>query len=400
MELIRERIRGLKHSRLCLASVPILIFVFGAGLLSAVTSPHVRFPFGSNASSVWYAVTYEHGFVRRGLVGSLILVVPGDARAVTAWILATLGTAAAVLVLVAVAIRISSSLDFEGAGCLTGLLVLASPLYAISLMKDVGRLDGFVALFIGAAGLVASRDRSPRGLILIVTVALSVIATLIQEFAFLFFIPLIVVATLVTRGEVQSRLSVFVRSTLAVVPSAAVFFWSYFSSVSPTVVTTVAQRWNVPNQSIELPGSALWALSQDVLTGWRFTIMSGGIGISLLALGTVYFLTVLAIGLITKPQAIVFAWSIYLGSVALGLSLVGIDGRRWWALAFITWIAVVAAYLKTGDGKIGQPQAPLRPVETVVISTVLVVSIASVGMPLTHVEFLPWIFETATLNMR
>jgi hypothetical protein len=360
--------------------------VFGAYLYTAVSRPN-NFTGVYNASAYW--VTYEDGFVRRGLIGSVAAAVLGhplDHPGAT-----TLGVLIFVAGLLAFGwlAKIVVSAVERPVRLFAGTVVLASPFTFSLLVQTRGRYDSVVVagmVLVAISFLVA--PQSGHHWYRIVAVALTnVVAVGAEEFAFGFLAPLTVVGVLRMGG---TRLRPVAHGVVALVPALLVVVASSVSH--PRIgylveLTDRVRRAGFPLDSSQ--ESSISALGQTTRNALAFTAGISPLSVAACAvvLGGCYALssTVLWVCCGRRHPRAVFTLMASYALVALFISAFADDYRRWWGLAFVAMTAstlLLVAGERSRARHARTPRVPTRRTVGVLAVALLIASAAAQLFPL------------------
>jgi hypothetical protein len=293
-----------------------------------------------------YFVDYSHGFIRRGLVGEVIRLVAGHGRTsteVAGWTLTLLGTLAAVAIVLQAAWRCRD----RSSRCLVATLALVAPLSVTTILRDPGRYDAIGLVFVAILLWGSRRHLSPIVVACCAAVAFAAVVAC-EEFLIAYLAPSVAVLLYrqVTAGGgraadpgVRQRLAAL--AGLAVLPALVVAVASFASTPSKAYLDEVAQA---AHPQAELDPTYFLGLSfrENVhyvaSHGVRYVVGTGVVWFG------IYVLTLVAIWLVAGRYGRWYWLSAsYFGLVAIVLSVVALDARRWWTLALLGHLAVIAA---------------------------------------------------------
>lgn len=305
-----------------------------------------------------YWLSFEHGFVRRGLPGELARLLAGG-RPPGYDLVQALGVALSVLAVLAVlglALLLARRAADRGAALAVAAAVVVSPLGLSLYARDLGRSDaiGVVAL-VAVAALPWGRWRPALALPVVAVVTSTAVAA--EEFMVALVLPLGLLVLVPALAAWGLRRAWAVPSLL---PCALLAVYSALTRPSPAVLaeaTAAARAAGVPPSLPLVPGqtdhdavSRLgYGFRENVRTYYSITTPEGVlattlvlVGLHLLVLGVVWRL--LGGGLTDRAFVAVAGLA---GAAALALSVAGIDYRRWWSLAVV---AGLAALLRLAEG--------------------------------------------------
>jgi hypothetical protein len=322
------------------------------------------------ASQYW--VDYSDGFVRRGLPGQVLADVAGGppSSALVTCAAVTLTTVAA-CAFVALAMTIYRTAESRSAAVAGAAVIAVSPFTFPLLAQDAGRYDTVV--FAAAAIIALAGMRLRNGPAVAITVSTAVlVAVATEEISVLFVVPL----ALACLRRVRSRPTTI---AVAVLPGLVAAGASLLIRPRETGLTRAIQQAHSARPDIPLDGqmTAIVALRQtptSVIDQMRALSPMAPVLLTAVFvaffLGTVY-LTWACLG---KPRPLMFRY--FLGAYAAGalaLSIVGIDYRRWWAMAFAAaaWTVVVLRDTEGITGRTAHRPPALFVVTMLVLSVLL-----------------------------
>jgi hypothetical protein len=306
----------------------------------------------------WW-LDYDAGFVRRGLPGEVLSWVAGGPP--DRGLVAAAGTAltlAAVLAVVALAVALARSAPTRAAGVLVATVVVASPLTVSLLLHDVGRYDGLGVLALAMLALTPARQPSSAvgaAVAVVVTAVVVTAVTAAQEL----LLPVLAPAALARVGALpvgpaagagsgsaglRARLAV---GTAALGPAAGVAVASALLPAPASAVTDArgaAVAAGVPRQGGW--GDALDAVDRTLVENVAFFgfFEPAALAWSALLWAGLYAATAAVLARLLgrghdRTWWVLAAWQ---AAVAAGLSLLGVDFRRWWGLALLGLVAAAA----------------------------------------------------------
>ena len=344
--------------------------VGGRAVRQALVGPH---PTSDYVASHWW-LDYGHGFVRRGLPGQVLTwIVGGAPTADQVDVAAVAVTLVAVLALGFLTWSPMASLSaplvpVSAPAVAVSALLLVSPFTFVMTAQEVGRYDaiGIAAL----AVLVAVRGRPVA---LAAVAATVVVAVLSEEFLIAFLAPVACLA--VHRAELgrQQRLATAVA---AVGPGLIAATVSLAVRPDPSGLRAALLAAHAARPDILLEGrSAIAVLMQTPydsiahlaqMSPWTLPALTG-------LYGGCYAAGVAALWhLLGRPRiGALVAW---FALSAVGLSVLGIDYRRWWALAFVATVAVLVLRARRDPGP-----PPTRRVALLVGAVLAVSVLAQLG---------------------
>jgi hypothetical protein len=293
-----------------------------------------------------YFVDYSHGFIRRGLVGEVVDLVAGHGRTsteVAGWTLTLLGTFAAVAIVLQAAWRCRGT----AARCLVATIGILTPLGMTTVLRDPGRYDAIGLVFV--AVLLWAPRRSLSAVVVAWCTAIvfaAVVAS--EEFLIAYLAPSVAVllyqrVTAETGGvdEPRVRRRLAVLGGVAFVPAAVIAIASLASTPSESYLHEVrraAHSTTVLDPAYFLGLSFRGNLHYVASHGVRYVVGTGVVWFA------IYALTLVAIWLAAGRYGRWYWLSAsYFGLVAIVLSVVALDARRWWTLALLGHLAVAAA---------------------------------------------------------
>jgi hypothetical protein len=292
------------------------------------------------ASQYW--ISYSDGFVRRGLPGQIVAsVAGGPPSSATVTTVAVLLTALAGGAFVALAVNVYNIAETRWAAVTGATVVAVSPFTFSLLVQDAGRYDAVIFAAAALISLAGIRLKSKPTVIIVVSAAV-LFAAATEEICVIFLAPL--AAACLWRARVRPTTIAF-----ALVPALVVAAASLLIPPSQDGLVRALRHAHSARNDIPLDGqlTAIGALRQT-----PGSIMAQMTGASLVApvLLTAVFVTFylcitrLVWTCLDRPQARIFRYFVALYAMgAVGSSLIGIDYRRWWAMAFAVtiWTAVV-----------------------------------------------------------
>ena len=292
------------------------------------------------ASQYW--LTYRFGFVRRALPGEVLSWFtegpPGAVTVQVAGLLVSGGGLVAILVLVT---RLARSVESPSDRFLLVGVLLTSPLTVSLVVRDLGRYDaiGFIA-FAVLARLSWRRGTAPWASAAVAAVVVAA-AVASSEFLFPLMVPIVLVALWQRRLPWRSWTYATVV-TVSLGPGLAIMLASIFvrpaDGLVPATLTDAAAAGAAikPVNGVSVIGEGFNFAHMEGLHPATFVICA-------VVLGGFYFVSSWIVwricGACHKPIARQLM-GIY-ALAAVGLSVIGIDYRRWWALAFVAFIACV-----------------------------------------------------------
>lgn len=295
--------------------------------------------------STQYWVTYQFGFVRRGLPGELLRLVAGDSPGATAITVAgVLVSAVGMLAIAALAAKAARQASNRAARLGVWAVIVSSPFTFSLLTRDLGRYDalGAVAAFL----LTRVRwDGPPRRLWApaAATAAVLAVAAATQEFLPLLLVSLVALAVWQADGPTSLPL----RATFAaasLLPALVIAGASALTAPSPKLLdqalasassagVDVSQRNAITTLTASLHEQVAYVAERGPVTVAVWIVAMAGFYVA--ASGLLWRLT----GRPVRRTATVVG--LYLGAAALVLSVVGVDFRRWFALAFVAFLAAL-----------------------------------------------------------
>ncbi|MCF7552078.1 hypothetical protein [Pseudonocardia sp. WMMC193] len=282
---------------------------------------------GYNASAYW--VSYRDGFVKRGLPGAVLETVVGGPPGLLA--ASVFGAALIVLALAALALLVRMTVRAVPAPAhrLVGAaLVIASPFTFALVVQNRGRYDLIVVVCLVLAAWLAS-SRSLPWLRAAGISALVAVGAASMEIAFGFL------------GPLAERIGL---GALALLPGLAVTAASLIAPPAGSALVAASERAAAAGLPITAAQeSSISALGQNLSDALAFTASVSPLSILLCAavLGGCYALSAYLLWVVTgrvRPRLVLAVVAVN-ALVALVLSAVGTDYRRWWGLAFVATAA-------------------------------------------------------------
>ncbi|GAA5174970.1 hypothetical protein GCM10023321_79960 [Pseudonocardia eucalypti] len=298
-------------------------------------------PFVSGARASAYWVDYRDGFVRRGLPGAFLrLFTDSPTPAQATWFAAGMLVAGAVALLVLV-ILLARTVSGVEPRLLVVAVAVASPFTFDQLLRIIGRFDGLGFAAMAAIALLCVGGAAHRSARAVGIGALVLLATATEELLFAFVAPIAVIA-LFRLGRTGHRLRVVGAAVLA--PGTAVAALSVLRRPSRDALTRLITEANAAGLEVNLAKeNTISTLGQTATQGFRFflgmsplTVLTG-----LIVFGGCYLLTTAMLRTAVGSGRL-GALAVGFALVAVLLSAVGNDYRRWWALAFVAFIAALA----------------------------------------------------------
>ncbi len=358
------------------------------GLVTLVRTVTRPYPVETwQAGQFW--LTYDNGFIRRGLPGQVLALVTGGYPA--AWqitgaavVLLVIGVGALAVLVVTVVRATAGPLRPTVAA-----LLVASPFTFSLVTQDLGRYDpiGFAALVV--VGVAAARLGPVPAMAVSGTAVL--VAAASQEFLVAFVAPLalLVVARSLPRARTASRLA---AGLAAVLPGALLGVWGLTADPPDRVLLALVAEANAvrPDITVTSEVNSIAALTQDLddalanlaqIAPWVVPLLTVALGgCCLLTAGLVWHLTGRR-----EPRLfwLLTAWHVV---AALGLTTIAIDYRRWWALVFVAVVATIPL-LRPGPGRAtggrhrAAPGRPGPPVGPAVLAVVLCLAVLGQLVP-------------------
>ncbi|HET9254271.1 MAG TPA: hypothetical protein VFO16_03590 [Pseudonocardiaceae bacterium] len=293
------------------------------------------------ASQFW--VTYRDGFVRRGLPGEVLSAVTGGSPTMAQMTAAAIALSVAAAAAWAVLARAVWRVATDDARALAMALVVASPFAFSLLVRDIGRYDAIgIAAFVMFAAVMPHLGR-PRWPVLAGMSAVTAAAVASQELLIAFLVPLTVVA-LGAAGWTGRGL--MVRAAAVLAPGALVAVASVTITPSRMSLLMAVDAAHAAGTGTDrYHSNAISALTQTTGQALRhFTGISPiTFGVCLLSLGGCWAATTTVLWYLLGRRGgrLFWAYAAIYASMALALSAVGIDYRRWWALAFAATVVTL-----------------------------------------------------------
>lgn len=367
-----ERLRPL-----VVASAALVALFVVARLAYRVTSAWIVEPY---KAPLWW-VTYDTGFVRRGLPGT-VLAWFGPPTPASMTLASSVLALTACAAIVALAHRLVAVIDEPTTRTTVAVVVLASPFSLPLMIRDVGRYDAIgVAAIAGIAALSPRLARPSVVAVLAVSASLAVAAGS-EEFLVLFAVP--VVAALACRWftSVACRLGVL-ATTLG--PALVVAVAGVATRADRASLLASSHSAHVagvlPADEVDVDAATVLGYSiREQLTifteypwPWLVVLLVGGATLSSLVGALVW----IALG---RPRgAAVAAATSWLGAAALALSVVGVDFLRWWGLALLGLLAFLAVTPRSARST--RPAVPPAALVVVVLTGILLWQLAPIGPP-------------------
>ena len=344
---------------LAAAGAVVVLLTSVGTLVARAGRPHPMTPYV--APQYW--LSYSDGFVRRGFPGAALRAVAGGQPPGYDLVkAAALGLAAASLVAVLVlALLLARRAGDRLAAAAVLIAVLASPLGLSHLARDVGRTDalGFVVL---VALVALPWRRLPPPLVVASVALLTSVAVASEEFLVAFVLP---PAVLAVRSALAGRRFGAAWVAVAVLPALLLALLSAVTTAPAAAIARAhadARAAGVPG-SVPLVGgpqdhdavSRLGYGLLDNVADYYATTTPLRVLVTAAVWASVYLLLLGLVWLLlggSVPDRAFLLLAAGMAMVALALSVIGIDYRRWWALAAVTALCLVLQLVR---GKPGEP---------------------------------------------
>ena len=352
------RPRWVVAALLLAAAGALVVLLTSVGTLAARAGrPHPMTPYV--APQYW--LSYADGFVRRGLPGAALRAVAGgDPPGYDLVKAAAVGLAAASLVAILVlALLLARRTSDPLAAAAVVIAMVASPLGVSHLARDVGRTDALGVVVL--VSLVALPWRRLPPAVLTAGVALlTSVAVASEEFLVAFVLP---PALLAVRSALAGRRFRAAWTVAAVLPGLLLALLSAVTTAPPAALARASADARSAGVPVPVPLSGGpqdhdavsrlgYGLVDNVAAYYAATtplrlLVTAVVWASvyLLLLGLVWVL----LGRPVRDRAFVLV-AAGMALVALALSVIGIDYRRWWALAAV---AALCLALQVGRARPG-----------------------------------------------
>ena len=309
-----------------------------------------------------YWLGYSDGFVRRGFPGAVLRVLSGGQPPSYELVkAAAVGlTAASLLAVVVLALLLARRTGDRLAAAAVVVAMMASPLSIAHLARDVGRTDALGVVVLVA--LVALPWRRLPPVAVVVSVALLTSAAVAsEEFLVAFVLP---PAVLAVRSALAGRRFPAAWTAAAVLPSLLVALLSAVRAAPPDALRRAdaeARSAGVPatvplaggpqdHDAVSRLGYSLW----ENVTAYYATTTPVRVLVTTLIWASAYLLLVglvwLLLGRSVRDRGFVLVTS-GMGLVAVALSVIGIDYRRWWALAAVSALCLILLRRRERPGR-------------------------------------------------
>lgn len=335
-----------------------------------------------------YWLDYRNGFVRRGLPGEVLSLlssgVPSGTLVTVAGVLLSAGAAVAVLVL---AFRLAAGPLSRGRRALVVALVFASPLTLSLLVWDLGRYDAIGVLAMVGIALLPWRTTKRPIVLLAISAGALLVATLSEEFLFAVVAPLLVLGCWAS-GRWHARTAIGL-GVVAAIPAAIAAAASF--AVAPPIALLRSTLALASAQGVYLAdNNAVATLVRDLRTEIAIVAADGAPTVALWTVGGVaFYVATLAVHHVLtgrRPDRLAYALMAYFALVAVGLGLLGVDYKRWWALALIAALAAQQIRPSPSEQRTTGAVGPLSSVALIVTGAFLLVCLAGQRIPL----YPPW----------
>ena len=287
-----------------------------------------------------YWLDYEGGFVRRGLPGEILSWFSGHLPGLepVQWaglVVSALG----VLAVLVLAVRTASLPETALGRLLVFVLVVDSP-FAVNLaLHDLGRFDALGWLVLAALATLPLKSGTGGWVPAVVAGTLIAVAVACEEFLLPLFLPLVLIA-IWRRGRPARWWSAVGAAALVMLPALVITVASVLVQPSPGVVQAAVAHAVSVSSDVEQenaisvvgePFSFSFVQSLEPLTVVASVVVLAGY--YALAGGLVWWVAG------RRAPRVAAALLGYYALCALGLSVLGIDYRRWWTLAFLGFLA-------------------------------------------------------------
>jgi hypothetical protein len=330
-------------------------------LLERAGRPHPMTPYV--APQYW--LSYSDGFVRRGLPGAALRALAGGQPPgydlVKGFALAL--TAAALGAVVVLALLLARQAGDRLAATAVVIAVVACPLGLSLFARDVGRTDA-LGVVVLVALVAVPWCRLPPGAVVAGVGLLTAVAVGSEEFLVAFVLP---PALLTLRSALPGRRFHTAWTAAAVLPALVLATLSAVAPAPPAALARAqaeARAAGVPSavplvegpQDHDAVSRLGYGLVENIAAYYATTTPLRVLvttvvwaSVYLLVLGLVWRL----LGRAVQDRAFLLLTT-GMALVALALSVIGIDYRRWWALAAVTGLSVVLQLGRCGPGSAGR----------------------------------------------
>jgi hypothetical protein len=376
---------------LLLFALEITIFVRNAKNLILYFSP------SHNYTIPIYYISYSDGFARRGLPGALLKLVVGNPTSHEARVFGWLLTALAVAGVATIVLLLNRCSALVERRLLLSLIAATSSLSLLLVLADPGRYDDIGFVCVAGIALLAFQPRASIVAVVGLLTLATAVATLSEEFLFGFLCPVVLTCAfqIVRRSNedssVGSRLRQAARlSALPLGTGAVLLAWSVIAKPSAALVAAAQRASGHPLHELD----AASALRLSVSGQWQLQEYYGKYAVITPAVWAVLFgLTCVAISrFIDRIDRYYWISAAYCACVGIVLSVIGIDGRRWWAMAFVTQLATTAIRYGQDGGGVRFPVAVSQTVgvardnlATLVASAVLLLTLVTAPLSVSDI---------------
>lgn len=358
--------------------------------------------FCQSHNGLWYFVGYDEGFTRRGLIGTLVSFIPNPDSQLMALGIASLLSTITIILLIALATFFARLSANPVRRLILFAVVLTSPLYASTFIRDWGRLDNVGVICGGISLYVLLCKRMPLALSMATASILIAIAAATEEFLPMYLIPVASIALWSRLSINRHRNTQFICrfvsfGAILCIPSLVIIIASAGTQVTPEFIESIAYRTETAMEEVSHPGTPLWALAQSPRTALSFIHSIPYQHFTIFLNAGVFTLTALCIYLLLRPAFTYWILVLCFSSISSSLCLIGADARRWWALSLVSLIAGCVALGQpkkhiTFVQNLGEPvQDRKKIISTVVVIAVLTVAIIGQDLPLWGERFPVWI---------
>lgn len=299
-----------------------------------------------------YWVDYRDGFIRRGLPGEVVGWLPGEPTSGLVFAVGLVLTVGACAAVAALVYRLLERVELPLLRLSVAALVAASPLTLMLLPRGVGRYDTIGLIALALVVVLPPRWRwSPWAAAGALSVVVAV-ACASEEFLGAYLAPVALLASWRLGQQLHRAASM---AALILTPGAIIALWGFAADPSRGFISGTVRRAEEAGIDVSsVPGgNGIEALGYSVeeqlaLYDARDTVQTVLLPILMAGAFVAFSATVWWLAGKPAPRLAALAGG-WLALTAVALSVVGIDFGRWWALAFVGFVAFLAALPPSGQ---------------------------------------------------